>query len=436
MSDQPARAKEDLFERAERALAAAGADPAEPRRYGFVPGRVELLGKHTDYAGGRSLLVAVERGICMVGARRSDATIVVTDAQAGETVRTAIDPDLEVRSGHWSAYPLTVARRIARDFPGRLGGIDLAFAADLPVAAGLSSSSALVTATWLLCDALRGIGSSGEFRRAIPSRETLADYLGAVENGWPFGALREDHGVGTMGGAEDHTAMLCCRPGRVSRYAFRPVHAEGDAPMAAGHLLAIAVSGIRAEKTGAAKGAYNRAATVAGRLFDLWRSGTGREDPTLGAALVSVPDAVERLREIVRREPAGTDPPPELLLARLEQFAEESEALIPAVFDCFLHGNIAGLGPLVARSQAGAVRALGNQIPETVHLVDSALAKGAVAASAFGAGFGGSVWALVREEEGERFVARWLRDYRQAFPHAAGEANAFLTGAGPAALVW
>jgi galactokinase len=57
-----------------------------------------------------------------------------------------------------------------------------------------------------------------------------------------------------------------------------------------------------------------------------------------------------------------------------------------------------------------------------------------MAASAFGAGFGGSVWALVREADAGAFLADWARRYREAHPDEAARAAFFRTGAGPAAL--
>src|SRR5512143_399107 len=88
----------------------------------FVPGRIELLGKHTDYAGGRSLLCAVERGFCVAVRPRSDASVRVIDAVTG----TRND----------SVYVSTVTARLARNFPTARRGADVAFASDLPVAAG------------------------------------------------------------------------------------------------------------------------------------------------------------------------------------------------------------------------------------------------------------------------------------------------------------
>jgi galactokinase len=88
-------------------------------------------------------------------------------------------------------------------------------------------------------------------------------------------------------------------------------------------------------------------------------------------------------------------------------------------------------GGVVARSQAGAERLLRNQIPETIGLVASARSLGAIAASAFGAGFGGSVWALVPAGEADRFRASWEGDYRRRFPDAAASSELFVTRPGP-----
>src|SRR5258708_3213568 len=71
--------KAQLFAETARVVtSAAGADP-DTLRHWFVPGRIEVLGKHTDYAGGRSLLCAVERGFCVSASPRRDGVLQVTD---------------------------------------------------------------------------------------------------------------------------------------------------------------------------------------------------------------------------------------------------------------------------------------------------------------------------------------------------------------------
>jgi galactokinase len=76
---------------------------------------------------------------------------------------------------------------------------------------------------------------------------------------------------------------------------------------------------------------------------------------------------------------------------------------------------------------------LGNQVPETIALADLAHEHGAFAASSFGAGFGGSVWALVNADGAGGFADRWLTAYAAAFPAISG-ASAFVCRPAPAAI--
>jgi galactokinase len=152
----------------------------------------------------------------------------------------------------------------------------------------------------------------------------------------------------------------------------------------------------------------------------------------MGAALAAAPDARARLLALLG-EARGAAYSSESLVERVVQFDEETNEIIPAAGDALARGDLATFGAYVARSQAAAERALHNQIPETIALVRLALDRGAAAASAFGAGFGGSVWALVDSSHGDEFCRSWGDAYRAAFPAAAARAEFFVTRAGPAA---
>jgi len=76
---------------------------------------------------------------------------------------------------------------------------------------------------------------------------------------------------------------------------------------------------------------------------------------------------------------------------------------------------------------------LRNQIPETTALARLARANGADATSAFGGGFGGSVWAIIATTHAAEFADHWRDAYRDAFPDAARSAEFIVTGAGPGA---
>jgi galactokinase len=447
MSAHEAARKQALLDRAEAALVRLpGVDAGVLFRF-WVPGRIEFLGKHTDYAGGRSLLCAAERGICIVAAPRHDDRLRVHDAISSETLdqRMSEHASLEATSppGHWSTYVRAVARRVVRNFPPPLTGADIALASDLPQAAGMSSSSALVVAMFLALARVNDIQSRDAYRRAIQTREQLAEYLGTIENGESFGELAGERGVGTFGGSEDHTAILCATAGSLAQYAFCPVRLERTIPFPAGYVLVVATSGVAAEKTGAVREQYNHLSAMIVEILDRWQSTTGERYPTLAAAIDASPGAAEHIRQLLRAESVGsgeTDrgsgPGADSVdrLARFEHFLLESIKLIPAAADALAQGDLATLGTVVDQSQQAAERLLGNQVPETSFLARKARELGAIAASAFGAGFGGSVWALVPESDAAGFRARWAEAYAAAFPIAARGSEVLITHAGPGAI--
>ena len=93
------------FARVAEALIQKGAVGSAEAYAHFVPGRIEVLGKHTDYAGGRSIVAAVERGFCMVAVPRADARATVLAVELGESVECELEADLQVPSSGWTNYP-------------------------------------------------------------------------------------------------------------------------------------------------------------------------------------------------------------------------------------------------------------------------------------------------------------------------------------------
>ena len=432
MSPAAAEAKTSLFDAAALALPPPESGAPESLLRWFVPGRIEVMGKHTDYAGGRSLLAAVERGFALLARARADRRVLLRDAARGLEATLAMDPEQPPAPGGWQAYATTVVRRIARDFPGAATGADVAFASDLPRASGMSSSSALVVAIFTAIAAVNRLEKRPEYAANIHSTEDLAEYLGCVENGYAFRAFPGDAGVGTFGGSEDHTAILCCRAGRLARYAFRPVRAEGETPLPRDWTFILADSGIAADKTGNAKERYNRASLATRAILELWNASAGRRDETLADA-ARRPDAPQAIRRVLK-EKTNRGFTRDELLDRFDQFVEESETLVPAAAEAFARADAAALGGIVDRSEELAETKLGNQIPQTIALARSARELGAIAASAFGGGFGGSVWALVPAPRAEDLRTRWQADYRGRFPEAAAASAFFVSGAGPGRL--
>ncbi len=428
MSEGAARAKGAMFARVDSALRDRGLEPAG--RF-HVPGRIEVLGKHTDYAGGRSLLAAVERGFCVTVSPRPDRTVRLIDAGRGEEILLSFDPGSDAPAPHWAIYPAAVVRRPARDFEIPFRGADVALISDLPPSSGLSSSSALLIATFEALRFANRLDDRDEFRTALAGVLEVAAYLGSVESGRPFQAFGAEAGVGTAGGSQDHTAILACEAGRLSRFGFSPMRREGSVALPPEFTFVVAMSGVAARKTAGARQDFNRAAALSAALVEIWRSLGGDPAHTLCQAVSSSPDAPERLRRAIHSGPqpfAAAD-----LEARLQQFVEESLILIPEAFAALESGDLEAFGARVDRSQAGAEAGLQNQVPETIGLTRLARSLGARAASAFGAGFGGSVWALVSRSEAGEFRAAWESAYRRQFDRPA--ALFFGSEAGPP-LTW
>jgi galactokinase len=369
-----------------------------PQHVWWVPGRLEVFGKHTDYAGGRALVAAAPRGFAVLASPRSDAMIRVADAWRGETL--ILEPWREpARLVGWRHYVDVAARRLAKNFPRQSFGADIVIASDLPPASGMSSSSALVIA---IAEALGRVGAiqkTAEWKMNVHGPIDVAGYYACIENGRGFGGLAGDVGVGTHGGSEDHSAIVNGIPGHVLAFAFVPSRALGAAKVPDDWCFVVGTCGIKANKTGRVQDAYNKLSADAAALLALWneRGANGPRAVSLSAALEEA-GAADTLRSL-----AGG------LRNRLEHFIRE-DARVPAAMQAFARGDAAELGRLADESQAEAADLLGNQIPETIALAAAARKAGALAACSFGAGFGGAVWALVERDAAHGFAKGWVRD--------------------------
>ncbi|AOZ73393.1 galactokinase [Boudabousia tangfeifanii] len=389
----------------------------------FVPGRIEVLGKHTDYAGGRSLLAAASLGITFQARANGEDVVRVSSDAVDEPVALPLSDQIDgYGGGHWAGYAAAVVSRLVANFPGQIKGADIEVSTTLPLASGMSSSSAMVVGLARCLMDLSGVESSDAFRRNIASPEEFAAYLACNENGMSFKELAGHKGVGTFGGSEDHTAMMCGETDALVQYSFCPVRRERVVPFPADYSFVVAVSGVLAEKTGAALEDYNRASQSTRDILAMWNEKTGRSDLFLADAVNSSDEAADQIREIV-----GEDG---YLRKRLEQFLIESYELVPAAGDALEAGDIEEFGRVVELSQHWTDHGLGNQVPATRALARLAKEQGAAAASAFGAGFGGSVWALVPTQEADAFAERWLEAYREEFPTEADNAKMLVTRPG------
>lgn len=429
MSAPDAASRASLFEKLHHASPRILEGAPEWQR--FTPGRIEIFGKHTDYAGGHSLLATVPRGIALTARRRQDRLVRVGDIFDGQLIE--VDPSAEAPPHYHGLqkYVHVVAHRFFLNFPGCDLGTNIAIASDLPRASGMSSSSALVVGVALALIERAGLRQRDEWHRHLPDVHALAWYLGCVENGLDFPGLPGTAGVGTNGGSEDHTAIIASSPEHVSLYRFVPVKPLDRTRMPDDWMFVIASSGIQADKADSVRDRYNRASNGVRALHALWNRRAAQPAQSLADAISSSPGAVDELRTWI----APTDDAvfsADDLHRRLDHFINET-ARAPLALEAFRRADRHALGALADDSQREAGSLLGNQIPQTVLMAQLARQLGAFASSNFGAGFGGSVWAAVPAADAEAFGQEWARAYARRRPEI-GEVDWFLSRPGPAAV--
>ena len=383
----------------------------------FIPGRIEVLGKHTDYCGGRSIVCSIDRGFHAEVETRADTIVEIANRNTGEASSFDLT-NLPKKTAHWIDYAVTVAGRLTANFEGSVQeGCTVGFSSDLPKAAGLSSSSALMIMVFDAIASVNDLPSTPDYRANISNNIDLAEYLGCMENGQSLRGLTGSTGVGTFGGSQDHAAILLGKSNALSKFAFSPLRHEADFAFADDLTFVVASSGVIAEKTGAARAKYNRVSQMVSEMTTVLG----------GRSLASIIDerGIDEVRGALKVGTPGFSGVE--LLDRVEQFYAESYEIIPKVSELLAAGDYGGISGLVDRSQQNAERLLGNQLEETIFLQRSAREIGAIAASAFGAGFGGSVYAMVQTSEAEHFRSEWRREYLSRFPWHTAQSEFFTT---------
>jgi len=469
MSASVASEKRELFASAAKRLLEEGLSGDIAAKAFWVPGRIEVSGKHTDYAGGRSLLVAATRGFAVVTVHRDDANCRIFTNVGADDARDsailAISRDLQAKQGHWTAYPAVAIRRLARNFGISLG-VDIALERDLPGASGMSSSSAIICLLWLILAERNGICQSKAFLENLTSPEELFSYLGFIENGQDCGSvLVGDKGVGTFGGSEDHTAIMASQAGKLKMFSYCPTKLEGTFDFPSKLVFVIAVSGALAEKTGDAMEDYNNASFLARDAAAAWVESVGSL-PLDGSTFVPKRANLAEVVRHVRNMNGGSDVQVKAAIGeaismlddgksygpladnadvryksgalrdRFEQFFDESEVLTPHLATAIATADSAAIGETSDESHRQTVQCLRNTIAETAWLPEEARRLGALGASAFGAGFGGSCWALVEQVDADEFCRKWQEAYLKHFPIWASSCEFFTMTPGPGCCVF
>ena len=174
---------------------------ASPAIIAAAPGRVEVIGNHTDYNHGPVIGAAIDRGV-VVALRRIDEPVFRFSSAASPVV-TLSDPSVRQRGeASWLNYPLGVYDALIRRGLEASGGFEMSIESDVPSGAGLSSSAALELAVGTALNSAYGIGLD-EHELAVVGREAENEFVGV-----PCGIL--DQGVSACGKAS-HLVHIDCR---------------------------------------------------------------------------------------------------------------------------------------------------------------------------------------------------------------------------------
>ena len=166
-----------------------------------APGRVNLIGEHTDYSGGLVMPAAIDFQTVATIRPRTDSRIVLDSENMAEQVSYPADPLPVAARHHWSDYPMGVAWSLAQHGV-RLGGFELSLAGNVPLGAGLSSSASIEVATALALLELAG-KSMPLAQIALACQRAENAFVGAQS-----GIM--DQFI-ACAGQQDHALLLDCR---------------------------------------------------------------------------------------------------------------------------------------------------------------------------------------------------------------------------------
>ena len=177
------------------------ATASEPGVRCAAPGRVNLIGEHTDYSGGFVMPAAIDFRTIATIRPRNDGQILLSSENMAEEVLYPADPLPTTARKHWSDYPMGVAWSLAQEGV-RVGGFDLSLEGNVPLGAGLSSSASIEVATALALLELAGA--------SLPLA-TIALACQRAENAFVGARSGIMDQFIACAGQQDHALMLDCR---------------------------------------------------------------------------------------------------------------------------------------------------------------------------------------------------------------------------------
>jgi len=362
-----------------------------PTHLSRAPGRVNLIGEHTDYNGLPVLPMALRQEIRILFSPRGDGTIRVGNRESEFGFREfSISDDIPPDTpGDWANYLKAPCQALARRF-GPLKGFDALATSTLPVASGLSSSSALVIAMG------QAILKANDLE--LPALDFAEDMA------------RAERYTGTQGGGMDQAISVGAREGHASRIEFNPLRMF-ETPIPPDWRFVVAHTLVRAEKSGPAQEAYNRRTRECGKALAIIQGALDGSDwvqdgpfsyPRLTSHLPP-----QELIALAEAEMKGT------LLMRFRHVVTEAARVYDAE-EALRRQDLPAFGLLMSSSHESLRDDYEVSSPELDLLVELAIGAGAAGARLTGAGFGGCAVTLSDPDHLDGVLAAFEEDYYRA----------------------
>lgn len=418
-----------------------------------VPGRINLIGEHLDYNGLPVLPMAIDREIHLAFAGSASSEIVLRNLDPRYPALqfnngAHIEPSA---TGSWDNYCKAAVAGINQRFDvQQFPGMDVLVHGDLPPAAGLSSSSALVVAF-----ALAYLASLGYTLGKDLSRLELAGVLANAE-----------HFVGTAGGGMDQTVILNGEAGHATKINFIPFQCE-HIPVPDGVTFVVCDSMVETKKTGNTLAKYNAGPAVCSLITNMVNVHLARTfgedfsidclgDLWFGPLCFNRGEVQLLLREVLAK-PRMT--PSEIIrymgmnpgLVReywLDSIPDEAggiplQARARHIFteyyrveegrDALLASDVEAFGELMNASHRSCASDYALSTPELDRLVDILTAAGCYGARLTGAGFGGAVIGLAPTDRTGQVLEAVKNKYYDSYLGYTGQLPAFAVEPGPGA---
>jgi galactokinase len=345
----------------------------------YAPGRINLIGEHTDYNGGLVLPAAIDISIIAAARKRDDRILNLKSMNFTDSVSASLDGLTFEEERAWANFPLSAAWAL-EDSSVDVCGADIVFQGDIPLGSGLSSSAAIEV---LMMRILLSLSGKEPEKKQMPilCRKGENDFIG-VKSGIM------DQFIITFG-KQEHALYLDC-----SNLENKLV------PFCNADEVAIIIGNTKVKRE-LAKSAYNKRVEECEEGLDLFRKHLSRE--TLSSISEVTLNELGKCKERM----------PEIIARRCEHVIAENDRVEQAV-KALEKGDLVTLGTLLNASHESLKDLYEVSCDELDAIVDAfRQSDGVYGARMTGAGFGGSAIALSRAENADGVIEKARTIYKK-----------------------